>query len=363
MAEPRTIRSLGVEAVGRPGLFEYTEGLPGPGQIRLDTLYSGISAGTELTFLKGTNPYLSARWDQHSGRFVRGEPGVTLPLPFIGYMEVAKVDGAGDDVLTDGSIAAATYGHKSGHTADPRLELLVPLPSHLDPLLGIFVAQMGPIAANGILQADAEFCCPSVSRLGDGVRGRRAVVMGAGTVGLLTALFARHLGALEVVVADPSPYRRGRAEAMGLTALDEARAGAHVKARWHCGSDRGADLVFQTRARSQSLHEALRMLRPQGSVIDLAFYQDGAERLRLGEEFHHNGLTLRAAQIGRVPRGLADSWDRMRLSADTIALLEREGDAIARHLITHVVPFDEGPAFLARLFAERIDFIQIVLRF
>ncbi len=202
-----------------------------------------------------------------------------------------------------------------------------------------------------------------MSRLGDGVRGRRAVVMGAGTVGLLTALFARHLGALEVVVADPSPYRRGRAEAMGLAALDEARAGAHVKARWHCGSDRGADLVFQTRARSQSLHEALRMLRPQGSVIDLAFYQDGAERLRLGEEFHHNGLTLRAAQIGRVPRGLADSWDRMRLSAETIALLEREGDAIARHLITHVVPFDEGPAFLARLFAERIDFIQIVLRF
>ena len=38
MAEPRTIRSLGVEAVGRPGLFEYTEGPPGPGQIRLDTL-------------------------------------------------------------------------------------------------------------------------------------------------------------------------------------------------------------------------------------------------------------------------------------------------------------------------------------
>src|SRR5690349_2313881 len=32
-------------------------------QVRLRTLYSGISAGTELTAYRGSNPYLAKQWD------------------------------------------------------------------------------------------------------------------------------------------------------------------------------------------------------------------------------------------------------------------------------------------------------------
>ena len=53
-------------------------------------------------------------------------------------------------------------------------------------------------------------------------------------------------------------------------------------------------------------------------MVDLAFYQGGAPDLALGEEFHHNGLTIRCAQIGRVPRGTAHLWDRRRLAAETV---------------------------------------------
>src|SRR3954467_2738314 len=88
-------------------------------------------------------------------------------------------------------------------------------------LLGIYVAQMGPICANGLLHAAADLVGTDVRDLGDGVRGRSLVVMGAGVVGLLTALFCRTCGAAEVVVADPSPFRRSKAEAMGFATLDE----------------------------------------------------------------------------------------------------------------------------------------------
>ena len=54
--------------------------------------------------------------------------------------------------------------------------------------------------------------------------------------------------------------------------------------------DHGADVVFQCRGRSFALATALRVLRPQGTVVDLAFYTGGAEDVQLGEEFHHNGL-------------------------------------------------------------------------
>ena len=67
--------------------------------------------------------------------------------------------------------------------------------------------------------------------------------------------------------------------------------------------DRGADVVFQCRGQASALATALRILRPQGTVIDLAFYPGGCDEVRLGEEFHHNGLSVRCAQIGRVPRG------------------------------------------------------------
>ena len=109
--------------------------------------------------------------------------------------------------------------------------------------------------------------------------------------------------------------------------------------------------------------QCLKALRPQGTVIDLAFYQDGAQALRLGEEFHHNGLAIRCAQIGRVPRGLTHAWSRQRLARETLALLASEGEAIRRHLVSHVVPFDDAPAFMDGLLRERPDFLQIVLDF
>jgi predicted dehydrogenase/threonine dehydrogenase-like Zn-dependent dehydrogenase len=359
----RMVRSLGVEEPGRAYLWAYEEGPPVDGQVRLDTLYTGFSAGTELTFFKNTNPYLHSRWEDGRGIFVAGEAGQRFPVPFLGYMELARVAEARAPGFAAGEVVASAFGHKTGHVADPFHELLVTLPAALDPMLGIYVAQMGPIAANGILHADAEISGTQVSRLGEGIAGRPTLVIGAGVVGVLTALFAAKAGAAEIAITDPSPFRRARAEALGLKAMTEDEAWHYAKTNWHHGgSDRGAEFVFQTRADAGSLHTALRSLRPQGTVIDLAFYQGGAERLRLGEEFHHNGLSIRCAQINRVPRGLGFAWDRRRLAHETVALLQARGDDILKHVVTHVVPLGDAPRFLQHLVDERPDFLQIVFQ-
>ncbi|KQS76635.1 glycosyl transferase family 1 [Rhizobium sp. Leaf384] len=359
----RKIRSLGIEGPGRAYVFEYEEGPPADGQVRLETLYTGLSAGTELTFLKNTNPYFRSRFDAGRGVFIENEPDLHYPVPFLGYMEVARVSESRTGGYAEGDVIATTYAHKTGHTADPYHDVLVPMPAEVDPLLGVFVAQMGPIAANGILHADAEAMGTQVAALGAGVAGRPVLVIGAGTVGLMTALFARKLGASDVVITDPSDFRRAKAEAMGLTAMTEDQAWQHAKARWHDGGlGRGADLVFQTRAHSGSLQTALKALRPQGTVIDLAFYQGGADALRLGEEFHHNGLNIRCAQINRVPRGLSAIWNRQRLARETVDLLRHDGATIREHMVTHVVPFEDGPAFLQDLVKHRPDFLQVVFK-
>jgi predicted dehydrogenase/glycosyltransferase involved in cell wall biosynthesis/NADPH:quinone reductase-like Zn-dependent oxidoreductase len=355
----RHVRSLSIEAPFRAGFFGYDEGPAEQGQVRMDMCFSGLSAGTELTFLKGTNPYLSASWDGDAGVFRQGSAAATYPVRFTGYMEVARIVDSQAEGYNAGDLVAATFGHKTGHTATAATDLLVRLPGTLDPILGIFVAQMGPIAANGILHADALVGPAGDGRLGSGVRGRRVAVWGGGTVGLFTALFARASGAEAVLIAEPSAFRRGLAERLGFVALDEESALAEAKT-WGSPGDRGADLVFQTRARSDSLHVALRALRPQTTVIDLAFYQGGMEGLRLGEEFHHNGLRIQCAQIGRVPPGFGPVWTRSRLSEETLALLAIEGVAVRDAMITHVVSFDEAPSFLSRLVEDRPEFLQIV---
>jgi threonine dehydrogenase-like Zn-dependent dehydrogenase len=121
--------------------------------------------------------------------------------------------------------------------------------------------------------------------------------------------------------------------------------------------------VFQCRGRAASLAEALRSLRPQGTVIDLAFYEGGADQVRLGEEFHHNGLAIRCAQVGRVPRGLAASWPRERLQAEGVRLLRAHGALVERVLVTDVVAFDDGPALLSDLMEHRRHALLAVLAF
>jgi NADPH:quinone reductase-like Zn-dependent oxidoreductase len=363
MADRRPVQVLVIEGPELARVVDDEEAAPERGQFRVETLYSGLSAGTELTWFKGTNPYLHAAWDQRLGVFHHDRPAAGFPVRAPGYMEVGRVTEAATDAVAVGDLVAMAYGHKTGHTVDPTRDRFVPLPPELDPLLGVYVAHMGPICANGLLHAAADVAGPGALRLGDGVRGRHVLVTGAGVIGLLVGLFARHHGAAEVLVADATPQRLRAAEALGLEAVDDAGGTAWrvVKERWRRDpTDCGADVVFQCRGRTAALAAALRALRPQGTVIDLAFYQGGAPDLALGEEFHHNGLTIRCAQIGRVPRALAHLWDRRRLAAETVELLRAHGPAVREHLVTDVVPLADAPALLADVAARRRHVIQAV---
>ncbi len=362
-----TERSLVVEAPGQVTVREEPRAPVPAGAFRVTTLFSGISAGTELSYIKGTNVLLTDSWDAALGLFGPTAPSAGYPVTRLGYMEVGTVTESRTPAVQAGGTVAMTYGHRTGYTGDPVTDRVIALPAGLDPLLGIYVAHMGPICGNGLLHAAADLSGPDVRSLGDGVRGRLVAVVGAGVVALLTALLARRHGAASVVVLDPTPERRMAARALGFESLDPEGAedvAATLKTKWRHGpGDRGADVVFQCRGQAAALHLALRLARPQATVIDLAFYQGGATELRLGAEFHHNGLRVQCAQIGRVPRGLSHTWDRERLSAETIDLLRVDGQAIREHLVTAVVPFEDAPALFRDLATRRRHELQVVLAF
>ena len=86
MADRRPVRLLVIERPGLARLVDEDEPAPAGGQFRLETLYTGLSAGTELTFFKGTNPYLHAAWDPRLGVFRHDRPATGFPVRAPGYM-------------------------------------------------------------------------------------------------------------------------------------------------------------------------------------------------------------------------------------------------------------------------------------
>jgi threonine dehydrogenase-like Zn-dependent dehydrogenase len=360
------VRSLGFAAPGRAAIFAVDEPELGPGRFAVETLFSGFSAGTELTLFRGTNPHLRRAWDGSRGAFLDGPPSLGYPIPTFGYMEVARVSASDFAPLAPGDLLAMRYGHRTGHVADGAQDFWVRLPAGLDPVLGTFVGQLGPVCGNALLHAAHDLHGPGARGLGDGVAGRDVLVVGAGPVGLLTGLFAGHHGARAVAVADDRPAHLAAVRALGLTPVDTAgvEAWRYCKEEWgHQRSDRGADVAFQCRADAGALAGALRALRPQGVVVDLAFYHGPVNRLPLGEEFHHNGLAIRSAHVSRVPRGMGARWDRTRLAHETIDLLLAHGGAVRQAVVSDVVAFESGPAAIARLAADPSRVVQLVLSF
>jgi len=91
VADRRPVQVLVIERPQVARLVDDEEPAPEGGQFRVETLYSGLSAGTELTWFKGTNPYLHAAWDSRLGVFHHDRPATGFPVRAPGYMEVGRV--------------------------------------------------------------------------------------------------------------------------------------------------------------------------------------------------------------------------------------------------------------------------------
>jgi 2-desacetyl-2-hydroxyethyl bacteriochlorophyllide A dehydrogenase len=327
-----------------------------PGFARIRTLYSGISAGTEMTAYRGTNPYITSAWDPDIRLFrgveAQGDSG--YPLDGWGYSEVGEVieiaplegEEQAPDAPTVGDIVWGIWGHRSEATlplANLRGHVL---PPHLDPLAAAFV-RVGAIALNGVLAADL------------GV-GTTVVIFGQGVIGLLATRFAVLNGAT-VIAVDGIESRRAQAKGWGAQHTLQPGAELAYQIRDLTGGQ-GADVAIELSGNYFALHDAIRAVGADGTVVASGFYQGDATPLRLGEEFHHNRVQILASQIGSVPSRLRARWDVPRLQRTVIdALADGRVDAAA--LVTHRFSLGEAAAAYELLDTDPSAALQIVLEF
>jgi 2-desacetyl-2-hydroxyethyl bacteriochlorophyllide A dehydrogenase len=273
--QPRTV---GFESYDDPPLK--------PHEVRLHTLYSGISAGTELTAYRGSNPYLHKQWDPSRKLFVPAEqPTLTYPVSGWGYEEVGEVVELGSEVqnVSIGDVIFGTWGHRTHHIVEDAYARERVQAASLDAICGIF-SQIGSIALNGVHDARIRI-------------GETAAVFGMGTLGQIVGQLSRRSGA-RVIGIDRFEKRLEIARQTGAADIvmnaDEGEIAEKIRA---ITDNRGADVAIEVTGSPLALNQAIRSVAYSAKVIALGFFQGEASGLFLGEEFHHNRVNVVGSQI------------------------------------------------------------------
>ncbi len=317
-------------------------------EVRVETLYSGVSAGTELATYRGSNPHLEGRWDPEQ-RLFQEDARNPYPLSSWGYEEVGRVTEVGPLVreVEPGMLVWGTWGHRStAVVASARAENRL-VPAAVSPLAAVF-ARIGAVALNAVLDGDIHV-------------GELVAVFGQGVAGLIAGRLAALNGGT-VVAVDGIARRLELARELGAAyAVDFTRSSPAEAIRALTGG-RGADVSLELSGSYEGLNEAIRATAYGSRVVAAGFYQGPGAALRLGEEFHHNRVELVASQISGVSTRLAHRWSADRLE-QTVMRLAAEGRLELESLVSHVVPVEDAVEAFRLLDERPEETVQVVLEF
>ncbi|MEJ8851561.1 zinc-binding alcohol dehydrogenase [Variovorax rhizosphaerae] len=314
--------------VTAPGCAEIRVGPvvePGPGEVIVRALHSGISRGTELLVYRGQVP--PSEFDRMRAPFQEGD----FPAPVkYGYASVGVVE-QGPAELLDRHVFCL-HPHQTRYRVPT--DAVHVLPEGVPPARAVLTANM-ETAVNALWDA--------APRVGD-----RIAVVGGGVVGLLVAWLAARMPGCEVELIDTHAGRRTVVEQLG------ARFASPAAAR------PDADIVIHASGNPDGLALALGLAAFEATVLEMSWYGSQPVSLRLGEAFHARRLVLKSSQVGQVATAQRARWSHRRRLTLALQLLR---EPVLDALITDNAPFDELPQVLERLargapdtLCQRIDY-------
>lgn len=337
-------------------LRDYEDPPLGPRDVRLKSVLSGISHGTELNLYRGTAPFADKHFDREHRLFMPNEEKGFRPMR-LGYEMVSRVVEVGSEVseVKVGDLVHTATNHQPSTTvnmdrdAAAEIPMLV-LPPGVTPQQAVFSALVG-VALAGVHDAQI--------KVGDHV-----AIFGLGAIGLIAVQLARLNGATYIAAIDPIAKRRQVAEKLGADiVIDPTEQDPGVVLKFREGAPRGVDVAIEASGHYAALHAALRCAHMGGRVVALGYYQGGATPLFLGEEWHHNRLELISSMaVWGCPSRYYPMWDRRRISRTAMELLARKLIRV-EELITHTFPYSEAPAAYRLIDEHPEETIKVVLTY
>ena len=235
---------------------------PRPGWVRLAVSSVGI-CGTDLHFYRGAFPSPAGLLPGH-------EVGGVVDLPGEGAEVAVGTPVAVEPLVTCGRCSQCLTGNYN--RCPQRMLLGVSGRGGLAEYMTAPAASLYPLPEDvppeaGSL-AEPLAVCVRGTRLAEVGLGTRVLVLGAGSIGLLSVVTARAAGAAEVHVTARHDSQREKARALGA---DGVYGSAEEVAR-ELG-DRAIDAVIETvGGKASTLVEAVRLVRPGGIVSMLGVF-------------------------------------------------------------------------------------------
>ena len=296
-----------------------------------------MSAGTEMLVYRGEVPR-DLRLDLPTlvGSY-------EFPIKY-GYAAAGRVldTGPGVERLSQGDPVFVHHPHQDIFVVPAQMP--VRLPDDLDPVLGVFSANL-ETALNIVHDAPVRL-------------GETALVFGQGVVGILVALLLKLAGAGPVLVVDPLEERRRVALASGADGAFEPMSSKELVTEITGG--RGVDVAVETSGSGAALQSAIDVVASEGTVVVASWYGTKPVTLALGGHFHRGRVRLRSSQVGRMNPDLAPRWDRARRMDTVLGLL---GRLKLRELISHRIPFEEAPEAYMLLDERPGEALQVIFTY
>lgn len=266
-----------------PGQAEIRPATMGEG-VYVETLYSGISRGTERLVSMGQVP-------ASENVRMRG-PGMegTFPFPVkYGYCSVGRVM----EGPSEGRCAFALFPHQTRYRL-PGASLTL-LPETLPPERAVLAANM-ETALNILWDSGA-------------AAGDRVAVIGAGVLGALVAKLAAGMPGADVTLVDVNPIRSELASALGVAFAAPQN------------SPQDCDVVIHTSASEAGLELAVSVAGLGATVVEASWYGDKPVSVPLGGPFHSRRLRLISSQVGHLPPDRLPRWSHARRMVKALDLL------------------------------------------
>ena len=178
------------------------------------------------------------------------------------------------------------------------------------------------------------------------VKGKTALVIGAGMIGLLTMQAARAAGCARVLISDIDETRLKLARELGADAALLLAGDALVAEVQRQTGGAGVDLVLEAVGRNETVQAAMDAVRKGGTVtlignitpqVTLPLQKVVSRQIRLQGS---------AASSGEYPQAIE---------------LVASGSIKVKPLITAVAPLEDGPRWFERLYGHEPNLMKVVL--
>ena len=260
----------------------------GDDDLEIETLYTGISRGTERLIYHGQVPVT----EHETMRAPFQEGDFTFPVKY-GYAAVGKVvNGA-----RTGDLVFALFPHQSRFAVPA--SAATTLPKDVPAARAILAANM-ETALNILWDANVKM-------------GDRVAVIGCGVVGALVGYLAAKVPATEVTLIDLDPNRAALAAALGCGFATPATAADIL------GGD--ADVVVHASSSAEGLTTAIALAGVEAMIVEASWYGAQNTSVPLGGRFHQRRLQIVSSQVGRIPAHQAARWNYTRRLEKALGLL------------------------------------------